>query len=411
MASRPCERVSAETWSKGGELEQASNRRSGRRLKRMSERAGQMALREIARAEVSASQTAPVSPETFVSPENKEGAPPLATAPDPEVAGAKSYRRRVLLVLSSVVVALALYWASGYFVAYTNDAYVTSDFVGVAPYISGRIVSVNVADNQTVQRGELLATIDPTPFQLALNEKQAKKAEAEAQLAVDRDVIAAAQAKRDDATAKERLASDNVRRATPITAAGFYSRQGLDTLTAKEQEAKAILADAEAAIAKAQQMLALHQATVAAISAEIAYLQWQLDQTKLLAPSNGTITQLSLRAGDQAVENKPLIGLVDAHAWRIYANYKESVIRHMKVGHTAWIWLDAYPWHFHRAAIQGIARGISREQTERRMLPYVAPTTDWIRLERRFPVTLVLQDLSPEITLHMGSDARTIIFY
>ncbi len=132
-------------------------------------------------------------------------------------------------------------------------------------------------------------------------------------------------------------------------------------------------------------MLSLHQATVATITAEIAYLQWQLDQTKLLAPTDGTITQLTLRVGDQAVVNAPLIGLVDAHAWRIYANYKESVIRHMEVGRTAWVWLDTYPWHVHRARIQGIARGISREQGERKLLPYVAPTTDWIRLERRFP--------------------------
>ncbi|MBV8523929.1 MAG: HlyD family secretion protein, partial [Acetobacteraceae bacterium] len=260
-------------------------------------------------------------------------------------------------------------------------------------------------------KGDLLATIDPTPFQLSLNEKQAKKAEAEAQLAVDRDTITAAQAKRDDAAAKLRLASDNVRRATPLTSQGFYSRQGLDTLTAKEQEAKATLADAESAIAKARQMLALHQATVAAISAEIAYLEWQIEQTKLLAPTDGTITQLMLRVGDQAVENRPLIGLVDAHAWRIYANYKESVIRHMKIGHTAWVWLDTYPWHIHRATIQGIARGISREQTERKLLPYVEPTTDWIRLERRFPVTLVLKDQSPDIVLHMGSDARAFMFY
>src|SRR5262249_51896791 len=93
------------------------------------------------------------------------------------------------------------------------------------------------------------------------------------------------------------------------------------------EEAKAALADAEAAIAKAQQVLSLHEATVAAIGAAIASLQWQLDQTKLLAPADGTITQLTLRVGDQAVENKPLIGLVDAHAWRIYANYKESLIR------------------------------------------------------------------------------------
>ena len=352
-----------------------------------------------------------VKPEPGARP--VEAAPKDTPAVDhlPEAEGPTGYRRRVLLVLFAIVLALFLYWASGYFFAYTDDAYVTSDFVNVAPYISGRIISVNVIDNQTVKKGELLATIDPTPFQLALNEKQAKKTEAEAQLAVDRDAIAAAQAQRDDAAAKERLASDNVRRATPITSAGFYSRQGLDTLTAKEQEAKAALSDAESAIAKAQQTLALHQATVATITAEIAVLQWQLEQTKLFAPTDGTITNLMLRVGDQAVENTPLIGLVDAHAWRIYANYKESVIRHMRVGHTARVWLDAYPWHIHRATIQGIARGISRVQGEPKMLPYVEPTTDWIRLERRFPVTLVLQDPHPKIVLHMGSDARALIIY
>jgi multidrug resistance efflux pump len=356
-------------------------------------------------------QGAEVSPEPLVLPERNdvELAPP--TAPDAPEKDISNYRRRVLLVLSTIAVALGLYWASGYFFAYTDDAYVTSDLVSVAPYVSGRIISVNIVDNQAVKKDELLATIDPTPFQLALNEKQAKKTEAEAQLAVDRDIIAATQAQRDDAAAKERLASDNLRRATPITEEGFLSRQALDTATAKEQEAKAVLADAEAAMAKAQQMLTLHQAAVVTISTEIAYLQWQLDQTKLLAPTDGTITQLTLRVGDQAVENTPLVGLVDADAWRIYANYKESVIRHMKVGRTAWVWLDAHPWRFHRAVIQGVARGISREQGERKLLPYVAPTTDWIRLERRFPVTLVLQEQSPDIVLHMGSDARTLIFY
>jgi len=375
----------------------------------MAERTTHPLLHEVANVTVPEALP-PTALAPAVAPQVEEKVPPSAAAAD-ATAETRRYRRRVLLTLSAVVLALVLYWASSYFFAYTDDAYVTSDFVNVAPYVSGRIVSVNIVDNQTVKKGELLATIDPTPFQLSLNEKQAKKTEAEAQLAVDRDRITSAQAQRDDAAAKERLARDNVRRATPITSAGFYSRQGLDTLTAKEQEAKAALADAESAIATAQQILALHQATVAAINTEIAYLQWQLDQTKLLAPTDGTITQLTLRVGDQAVVNEPLIGLVDAHAWRIYANYKESVIRHMKVGHTAWVWLDTYPWHVHRATIQGIARGISRVEGERKLLPYVAPTTDWIRLERRFPVTLVLQEQRLDIVLHMGADARTLIFY
>jgi multidrug efflux system membrane fusion protein len=347
-------------------------------------------------------------------PEPVETAPPSATAPAPATApddGGRRYRRRVLLALLAVVVALVLYWASGYVFAYTDDAYVTSDLVAVAPQVTGRIVAVHIVDNQTVKKGDLLAEIDPKPFRLLLDEEQAKRTEAEAQLAVDHDAIKSAKAARDAAAAKEQMARDNLARARPVAAAGFVSRQALEDATTQAQAAAAGLADAEDSVAKARQMQNLHEATIAALTARIGYLQWQLDQTRLIAPTDGTITNLTLRVGDQAVENKPMIALVDAHAWRVLANYKETVIRHMRVGGTAWVWLDANPWHLHRARIQGIARGISRQQTPGALLPYVEPTTDWIRLERRFPVTLDFVDLSPEIVLHMGSDARALIIY
>ncbi len=338
-------------------------------------------------------------------------AAPDQAARDPKAAAAARYRRRVLLVLATLAMVAALYWGSSYLFAYTDDAYVTSDLVAVAPQITGRVITVPIVDNQTVTKGMLLAAIDPQPFRLALAEQLAKRVEAEAQLAVDHDLVKSAKEARDEAAAKERLADDNLRRATPIAAAGFLSRQALDTATAQQQEAQAALADAETIVVKERQTERLHEATVAAITAAIAYLQWQLDQTRVLAPVDGTITNLTLRVGDQAVANQPLIGLVDAHAWRIMANYKESVIRHMQIGHTAWVWLDTYPWHVHRAVIQGIARGISRAPTVNKLLPYVEPTTDWIRLERRFPVTLVLRDPHPDVTLHMGSDARALIFF
>ena len=58
----------------------------------------------------------------------------------------------------------------------------------------------------------------------------------------------------------------------------------------------------------------------------------------------------------------------------------------------------------------GIARGFSRDTQMPMLLPYVAPTTDWIRLQRRIPVTIVLDGQPPGGRLYMGADARTVIF-
>ena len=61
------------------------------------------------------------------------------------------------------------------------------------------------------------------------------------------------------------------------------------------------------------------------------------------------------------------------------------------------------------AKVTGIARGVSREPVPNRLLNYVAPTTDWIRLKRRFPVTLTLVDPPPDLRLYMGADARVVV--
>jgi multidrug efflux system membrane fusion protein len=318
-------------------------------------------------------------------------------------------RRRIGATVVAVLGVFVLYEVVTSFLTYTADAYVQSDLVALAPQITGRIVGVHVSDNQNLAQGDLLATIDPVPFQLALDQRQAELNEAHAQLEVDRDTVAAAQDAFAAATSAAAYARDNQARAAVLASAQAASRADLDEANDALRRAEAALDAARTTIARAQSTSAMHQAAQTQAAAALAFAQWQLARTQLTAPTSGTVTNLTVRIGDTAQADVPLIGIVDAHAWRIVANYKQSYIRDLAPGDKAWVWLDSEPWHLHRARIAGIARGIRRGPTPEGLLAYVAPTTDWIRLQRRFPVTLTLVDPPADLKLYMGADARVLI--
>jgi multidrug efflux system membrane fusion protein len=286
---------------------------------------------------------------------------------------------------------------------------VQSDLIGVAPQVTGRIINVSVTDNQAVAAGDPLVMIDPIPFQLTADQHRAEVNEAQAQVAADLDMIKSSQAEVDAATSAATYAHDNYRRLSTLGAAQDVSRADVEKADDEQRRADAQVQATRAALDRTRSMLAMHQAAQASATAALGTAVWQLSRTKLIAPASGTVTNLTVRVGDTAQTDVPLIGLVDAHAWRITANYKQSFIRGFKPGDAAWVWLDSQPWRLHRARVAGVSRGISRNPVEGRLLPYVAPTTDWIRLQRRFPVTLTLADLPTDKPLFMGADARVLI--
>ncbi len=308
----------------------------------------------------------------------------------------------------SVVV---LWWGSGYVIAYTDDAYVTSDVVAVTPEVTGPIVSVDVHDNQSVKRGSVVFTIDPLPFELQLRQAAAKEEEARAQLPIDRAAIASLQAQKEVADEASRLATFTLNRAIPLNATNDIPRQIFDNARIAQAQGLARQASAQAALEGAAQSMRLHQIAIATAHAARLFSEWRLSRTRVVAPVDGAITNLSLQPGDQVSPDHPALAIVDARAWRVIANYKEYYLRHLRPNQIVWVWLDTDPWHLFRARVQGIAHGISREQEPQSLVPYVSPTVDWIRLNRRIPVRLQLIDGPAPEDLFMGADARTIAFY
>lgn len=64
----------------------------------------------------------------------------------------------------------------------TDDAEVFANLIGIAPEVEGRIVKINVTDNQFVRKGELLFQIDPVPYQYALETARSQQATLEGQI-------------------------------------------------------------------------------------------------------------------------------------------------------------------------------------------------------------------------------------
>jgi multidrug efflux system membrane fusion protein len=342
-----------------------------------------------------------------ITPAATPAGPPMA-APDSPPRGSRLLR---IVIGIGAILALFVGWEIfTAFVAYTDDAFVRSDLVALAPQVTGHIVQVAVQDNQAVRQGDVLLRIDPAPFQFALAASQAKLREATANAQAGQDSISQLQDELDGADAQLTDAQTQLQRSLALGRAGYASSETLDNATAAQRSAAATVAGAEAALAIARSRLAAAQAAVAAAQADTANAGWQLARTVIRAPVDGTINNMNIQIGDTAQAGTPLIGIVAAHDWRIIANYKQNYLPDLKPGQTAWVWLDAHPWRFYRGRIRSIGRGIARDQIDTGLLPYIAPTTDWIRLQHRFPVTIELVNPPADLTFYMGADARCIIF-
>lgn len=310
-----------------------------------------------------------------------------------------------------MLMAIAAAWVLfGRWVAYTSDAYVRSDLVAVAPEVAGVVKSVAVADSQTVAAGDLLVVIDPEPFELAVALENQAVAVADAAIAIKEGAGATAAADIAAAQAGQLLGRRDFARAKALTADGAISQEAMDKATDVQSTASDALAAAQAkATINARETDAARVAAAAA-RARLAIAQYSLARTRLTAPVAGEINNLTLRPGTYVAVGQPVVGIVDASQWRVVANFKEDVAAATVPGARVWIWLDSHPWQLFPGRVQGVGRAIAREQGPAELLPYVAPTTDWIRLRRRLPVTVLLDAPPPPGGLFMGADARVFFW-
>ena len=88
-----------------------------------------------------------------------------------------------LLVAALALIAAWLLWNFYTQSPWTRDGKVRAEQVGITPQVSGSILQLNVTDNQRVKAGEVLFTIDDTPYRIAVLNAQAQLAKAQAEVA------------------------------------------------------------------------------------------------------------------------------------------------------------------------------------------------------------------------------------
>src|ERR671910_2679342 len=83
-------------------------------------------------------------------------------------------RPLLLVVVPAFAGLIGLYWyaMTGRYVA-TENAYVKADMVAISPDVDGRVIAVEVAENQLVRQGEILFRLDPEPFPIAIDMAEA----------------------------------------------------------------------------------------------------------------------------------------------------------------------------------------------------------------------------------------------
>ncbi|WP_458130398.1 HlyD family secretion protein [Pseudomonas sp. R3-41] len=288
----------------------------------------------------------------------------------------------------------------------TDDAYVHADFTTVAPQVSGTIETVLIEDNQRVEKGDVLATLDDRDFVAAVNAANAQVASARASIAslqahLSRQQTAIRQAQAavaaDEAALK--LASANQARYRNLAHDGSGTVQARQQAEAQLSIQRARRDRSEAGLQAARQQVDVLRADLEKAQAALAHAQatqaieeLKLSYTRITAPIAGTIGQKSVRIGGFVNTGQPLLAIVPLDAVYITANFRETQLARVAMGQAVDITVDALPGESLLGTVQslGPASGVSYSA----IAPHNA-TGNFTKIVQRLPVRIRIDPDQP----------------
>lgn len=300
-----------------------------------------------------------------------------------------------LAVIGLIIAGFAIYEMTKY--QSTDDAYVETVTVHVAPKVSGEIVEVLVEDNKPVKAGQPVARIDARDYKIALEKATANYEKA---LYEQQQAKASLNAVNSEIT----VAQTDVERYQKLYEAGAVSKQildnaqtKLDTLQARQVEAKHALFSSHSTN--------VADANLKALKAQMDQAALALEYTEVLAPQDGTVVSRKVEKGMLVQPGTPLFTLVPDNLW-VVANYKETQIAGMGKDDPVEIKIDAVPGKTFKGKIDTIQKSSGAKAS---LFPPENAVGSFVKIVQRVPVKIVFAEDISEYNLLPGLSVVTKI--
>jgi len=338
----------------------------------------------------------------------------LPTEPEAPPRRRRALRPVLLGVVPGIAATIGLYWyaTSGRYVS-TENAYVKADIIAISPDVDGHVVSVEVAENQLIKKGDVLFRIDPEPFRIALDLAEAKVLSVRHDVEASRAEFQQIEAEIGEAKARVNFADQQAKRQRELQGRGIAAKASLDEAemelaTAKEQvtalheKLRTVLAKLGGDPASAVE---LHPDFRAA-EADRDMAARDLNKTTVHAPVDGIVSRMRLQAGEWVKKGEPAFSIIDPASTWIEANLKETQLENVRVGQKVEVEVDAYPHDSWQGEVASISPATGAEFA---LIPAQNATGNWVKVVQRLPIRIVVHPRAGQPPLRAGMTVTVTI--
>ncbi len=324
--------------------------------------------------------------------------------------------RRWTLIILGLIVALFLYSIiADRMTPYTSQATVQTFVVRMAPEVAGRVIEVNVIDNQRVKAGDVLFRVDPQPYEIAVRQAEARLANVGQTIGASTAAVISAQERLIEAEAKRDNVREQAGRVLHLVEKGVYAKAREDQANKEIEVAEASVREAASEVERARQELGpqgtdnpqFREALAAVEQAKLDLLH-----STVYAPADGVITNLQLTEGEFVAVGQAALTFIDtSDAW-INANFRENSLENVKAGDPVELVLDTLPGRVFRAKVQSVGWGVSQGSIDPETgLPKINEPTGLVRNPQRFAVKIEpnRDDYEPG-SVRYGSQANVLVY-